>query len=1026
MSSSSAPLQNSFDSYEPKQELESPFLNEEYLAEEARISQWRVPVPGVQLESPFLAAFEDGWRSGEVEEFDELEEEFDGEDELFELYEPVPVRDYSLKEIAEGTHGKVPSGILADIMTNGNFDANALTYQVFWQQHPDLNGMMLDEKNRKHREWRTILDNQIKPLIWLRGIVELLDKYRGDIPREFLLGWMAEESDGRVNAITSRPERGYFQIDWKTGESQEQLKLSAKDFRRLSTDREYSIQMGVELAQIYRRHFLKLYKLTDGSELLWRLTKARHAVPSPTKLALNKLVKEGKDIKDITWLAISQTMSDIKYGPTVVNNVNKVFRYALLLKPIADLIPLSPVPTPEMFTPSFEERWEAIDKTEYNEILDEEYEEEFEDEAIADYPTYEVDQLESEVFNKFLDESDEEKFKKEELFDDLAAGEFLDSEEVDDEFNLAGEWETIEQYESEEFSEFEDEPLIELHESPSQYTNPYFNPEYYGDAELGGWDSPVSQQQIRQIDMNPLEISSRFPFKAMGGEKVRAGNQVDFLIDGSKTFEAMAKAIRTATGNQHYIYLLGWWLTDCFPLIINDSTSTIAQMFADAARKGVQIRVMLWDQFGRKNSPEIRRINALPGGGAILDNETLRYGSHHQKVLVVKGNKGLIGFCGGIDLNPDRIVSNPKRDFPGCSTTKPDNISTTKNLVIASSGVVSNDVGATPGRPLPDIPGRPMHDIHCQVCGPAAHDLLLTFIQRWQAHPKHKKIDSAKGILRGLTESIPANVGKQFVRIAHTFNLVTSSKCQKARSVRSTTIAAIQFARKFIYIEDQYLVSMRAATELRKALPKIKHLTIVMPHSSITVLPQVWRRRKAFIDFLKAGPDAHKVRVFFLINPTSGGFGPFTYVHSKTWIIDDEIAIIGSANCNRRGWSYDSEVNAVIYDGSPAQNSPLPFAQRLRVALWSKYLNIAPHLIIDGIASATEWLKPSSGAWIRPYNQNEAKDPGYQSAKAERLWNSVIDPSADTLPACQGGIDTKVELPIYVANSLSHNRTSKS
>jgi hypothetical protein len=84
--------------------------------------------------------------------------------------------------------------------------------------------------------------------------------------------------------------------------------------------------------------------------------------------------------KDITWLAISQTMSDMKYGSTVVNNVNEVFRYALLLKPIADLIPLSPVPTPEMFTPSFEERWEAIDKTEYDEILDEEYEEEFAEE----------------------------------------------------------------------------------------------------------------------------------------------------------------------------------------------------------------------------------------------------------------------------------------------------------------------------------------------------------------------------------------------------------------------------------------------------------------------------------------------------------------------------------------------------------------------------------------------------------------------------------------------------------------------
>lgn len=73
MSSSSDPLQNSFDSYEPKQELESPFLNEEYLADEARIAQWRVPLPGVQLESPFLEAFEDGWGSMHAPEMENME-----------------------------------------------------------------------------------------------------------------------------------------------------------------------------------------------------------------------------------------------------------------------------------------------------------------------------------------------------------------------------------------------------------------------------------------------------------------------------------------------------------------------------------------------------------------------------------------------------------------------------------------------------------------------------------------------------------------------------------------------------------------------------------------------------------------------------------------------------------------------------------------------------------------------------------------------------------------------------------------
>jgi phosphatidylserine/phosphatidylglycerophosphate/cardiolipin synthase-like enzyme len=561
-----------------------------------------------------------------------------------------------------------------------------------------------------------------------------------------------------------------------------------------------------------------------------------------------------------------------------------------------------------------------------------------------------------------------------------------------------------------------------LFETPSQsgvthYSNPDANSGYYGYPELESeWETLIQQPSDRRVDMKPLEIVSHFPFKAMGGTKVRSGNQVDFFIDGPKTFEAMVRAIKTATGNQHYIYLLGWWLTDCFPLIPSDPTSTIAQLFANASRKGVQIRVILWDQFGRQNSAEVNRIKALPNGEAILDNDTLRFGSHHQKILVVSGMQGLIGFCGGVDINPDRVVSNPKLAFPGCMGGGSSNSNNNNgSLVIGSSGGVSNSSSGA-------IVGAPLHDIHCQIRGPAAHDLLFTFIQRWKAHPAHTKIDAAKGALRGLREPIPASIGKQFVRIARTLNLVTPRKCITARSVRSTTVAAIRSARKFIYIEDQYLVSMEAAAELRKILPKIQHLTIVIPHSSISDMPQVWARRKAFIDFLKSGPHAQKVRIFYLVTPTSGGFGSFTYVHAKMWIIDDEIAIIGSANCNRRGWSYDSEANAVIYDGPPVKSLPLPFAQRLRVALWARLLNVAPPRVLDGVASAPLWLKPPRGAWIRPYNQNAGKDPASHKLIS---WDSIIDPSGDSLPACPGGVETEVGMPVYAASAENEFRPSR-
>lgn len=60
MSSPPDSFHNSLGSHEPSPELDSPFLNEEYLAEEARTAATRrIPVPGFQLESPFLGAFEE-------------------------------------------------------------------------------------------------------------------------------------------------------------------------------------------------------------------------------------------------------------------------------------------------------------------------------------------------------------------------------------------------------------------------------------------------------------------------------------------------------------------------------------------------------------------------------------------------------------------------------------------------------------------------------------------------------------------------------------------------------------------------------------------------------------------------------------------------------------------------------------------------------------------------------------------------------------------------------------------------------
>lgn len=263
--------------------------------------------------------------------------------------------DYSLREIADGTLGKLPDDILAAILTKGEGDAKDLTDRVFWQKHPDLTGKTLDPEVPKQqalqKEWGRIWRRQVKPIVWLRQLIDELDRRRGDIPREFLLGWMAAESDGKVFTVSTLGERGYFQIMWQNGEAKSQLGLTSDEFLRLSTDREFSIEKGAQLAKTYRQHFLRKYStVPDGSDLLWRLTKGRHALPTALDKVLDRLVKAGTTI---TWQAVSQRL------PKMSSRVDFTLDYVAKLKPLADLFPAPSSATPEFYLqsePSFPQR----------------------------------------------------------------------------------------------------------------------------------------------------------------------------------------------------------------------------------------------------------------------------------------------------------------------------------------------------------------------------------------------------------------------------------------------------------------------------------------------------------------------------------------------------------------------------------------------------------------------------------------------------------------------------------------------
>ena len=80
--------------------------------------------------------------------------------------------------------------------------------------------------------------------------------------------------------------------------------------------------------------------------------------------------------------------------------------------------------------------------------------------------------------------------------------------------------------------------------------------------------------------------------------------------------------------------------------------------------------------------------------------------------------------------------------------------------------------------------------------------------------------------------------------------------------------------------------------------------------------------------------------------PAENHAGVPVYVHAKTCIVDDTWATIGSDNFNRRSWTHDSELSAVVLDTDGE------FARELRLALAAEHLDRDPQDPMDDCVEA--------------------------------------------------------------------------
>jgi peptidoglycan hydrolase-like protein with peptidoglycan-binding domain len=133
----------------------------------------------------------------------------------------------------------------------------------------------------------------------LKVLLPLLKRYAGDIPAEYLLGWITVESGAKLGDLTKICERGYFQVH---PEESQDLKL---DHDRLSTDPAYSVEGGIKLVRKYAAGIESLLRRPGAGEqadFFWALVKLRHWIPSAPVRILTQMRKKSVPVTD--WSSV--------------------------------------------------------------------------------------------------------------------------------------------------------------------------------------------------------------------------------------------------------------------------------------------------------------------------------------------------------------------------------------------------------------------------------------------------------------------------------------------------------------------------------------------------------------------------------------------------------------------------------------------------------------------------------------------------------------------------------------------------
>jgi len=410
------------------------------------------------------------------------------------------------------------------------------------------------------------------------------------------------------------------------------------------------------------------------------------------------------------------------------------------------------------------------------------------------------------------------------------------------------------------------------------------------------------------------------------------------LVDAADYFAALRASLLKA---ERSIFLLGWDLDSrtCIQGAVEPDDRAPRELgklmrWLLKRRPQLEIRILLWDYSvfyatQRELFPRLifgwnkpRRVDI------VLDAHLPLGASHHEKLVVIDDS---VAYCGGIDLTlrrwdtAEHRVEDPRRCDPKSK------------------------------------PYGPKHDVQMVVDGLAAAALGERARERW-AHAGGRPV----GDVETLRDRWPSHVAADFedapICLVRTLGAVEGEGVEEVREVECATIAAIERAEKFVYIENQYITAKCAVDALvarMRANSALEVLILTNEECGGWLEAETMGvGRQRFMAAFAGSALERRIRFVFPIVqggddtpaaiPRAADGHVAINVHSKVMIVDDVFLRVGSANLNNRSMGFDTELDLAI-EGETAAHRTAIVAIRNR--LLAEHWGVEPEAVAHTFAS---------------------------------------------------------------------------